>query len=99
MTEGLDTTPGTDTRDEAYVRAHERAEALQGYYIHLLIYIVVNAGLFLINYLTTSGDGGWWFQWTLLGWGIGLAVHTIVVAAPVFSNDWVERKTKRLQQK
>jgi hypothetical protein len=82
--------------DPIYERAHERAETLQGYYIHLLIYLVVNAGLFAINYVSTSGEGGWWFQWTALGWGIGVLIHTIVVVAPVFGNDWVDRKTSKL---
>jgi len=97
MNQETNTTPVDSGNDPAYARARERAEALQGFYIHLLIYLVVNTGLFLINYVTTSGDGGWWFQWTLLGWGIGLAVHTIVIVAPVFSNDWVDRKARRLQ--
>ena len=30
------------------------------------------AALLLINHFT---PGTWWFQWPLLGWGIGLAFH------------------------
>jgi len=36
---------------------------------HLRTFIMVNGVLFLINVLTR---GPWWFQWPLLGWGIGL---------------------------
>jgi len=39
---------------------------------HLWTYGIVNGALFLINVLT---PGTWWFQWPLLGWGIGLASH------------------------
>ena len=39
---------------------------------HLWSYIIVNCGLFLINVVT---PGPWWFQWPLLGWGIGLAFN------------------------
>ena len=85
--------------DESYARARERAEMLRGYYIHLLVYLVVNAGIFAINWFTTGGDGGWWFQWSLIGWGIGLAVHTVVVIAPVFSEQWVDRKAERLMHR
>lgn len=41
-----------------------------GFRRHLWSYITVNAGLFLINAVT---PGPWWFQWSVLGWGIGLA--------------------------
>jgi hypothetical protein len=82
--------------DAAYVRAHKRAEDLQGLYIHLLVYVVINLGLFAINWIQTGGDGGWWFQWATLGWGIGLLVHILVIVAPVFSEDWTDRKAQRL---
>ncbi len=43
-----------------------------GFYWHLWSYLIVNAGLLLINNFT---PGPWWFQWSVLGWGIGLAFH------------------------
>ena len=43
-----------------------------GFYSHLWSYIMVNTVLLLINILT---PGPFWFQWPLLGWGIGLACH------------------------
>jgi hypothetical protein len=82
--------------EAAYQQARERAEAIQGLYIHLLVYLVINACLFAINWFTTGGDGGWWFVWPLLGWGIGLLIHVLVVVAPVFSSDWVDRKADRI---
>lgn len=45
---------------------------------HLLTYIVVNAGLWLIWYLTgahTYGNSIPWPAWSSFGWGIGLASH------------------------
>jgi hypothetical protein len=82
--------------DRAYIRAHKRAEDLQGLYIHVLVYIVVNLGLFALNWLQRGDGGGWWFQWATLGWGIGLLIHVLVIAAPVFSDDWTDRKAERL---
>ncbi len=42
------------------------------YQQHLWSYIIVITALFLINTMT---PGPWWFQWPMLGWGIGLAFH------------------------
>jgi hypothetical protein len=39
---------------------------------HLWSFIIIIGGLFLIDFFTGKG---WWFQWPLLGWGIGLAFH------------------------
>jgi hypothetical protein len=43
-----------------------------GFYSHLWSYLIVNGALLLINQFT---PGPWWFQWSVLGWGIGLAFH------------------------
>lgn len=40
------------------------------FHAHLWSYAIVNGALFLINLMT---PGPWWFQWPVLGWGIGLA--------------------------
>jgi hypothetical protein len=75
-----------------YEAAKRRAQELQGFYIHLIVYVVVNAGLFAINAITRHG-GGWWFYWGTAGWGIGLLVHAASLLR-VFSPDWVERKAR-----
>lgn len=89
-------TPGFDSRQDDEERRFEiakrRAENLQGFYIHLIVYAVVNAGLFAINALT-RGDGAWWFYWPLGGWGIGLLVH-VATLLRVFSPEWAERKAR-----
>lgn len=85
--------------DEAYARARERAEAVQGLIVHSVVYLAVNVGLFLINWVTTGGDGPWWFYWALLGWGIGLLIHVLTVVVPVFSPGWVERRARRMVER
>ena len=42
------------------------------FHAHLWSYIIVISALILINIMTS---GPWWFQWPLLGWGIGIAFH------------------------
>ena len=85
-------------RDEGYEAARRRAEELQGYYIHLVVYVLVNAGLFAINALTRGGEDGWWFYWPLAGWGIGLLIHTAVTFLGVFGEDWKERKALQIME-
>jgi hypothetical protein len=90
----MQTEPTTD--DPLYRSAHKRAEELQGFYIHLLIYLAVNGGLFVINLLTRHGEGPWWFYWPLAGWGIGLVIHALTTFAGLFSDDWKERKAEQI---
>ena len=70
-----------DSQSEAELRrlAERRAGAKFGFYIHALVYLVVNAGLVAIN-LATSPQV-LWFIWPLFGWWIGLAAHGLGVFA------------------
>jgi signal transduction histidine kinase len=43
-----------------------------GFYVHLMWYLAVVAGLALINVMTTSYP---WFLWPTLGWGFGIFSH------------------------
>jgi hypothetical protein len=70
----------TDDRERELRRqAERRADAKIGFRIHLLVYLLVNAGLLAINLLTTPGQ--LWFFWPMIGWGIGLAAHGTAVFA------------------
>ena len=50
-----------------------------GFHWHLWSYLITNGCLLLINSLV---PGPWWFQWPLIGWGIGLAFHFQSVYLP-----------------
>jgi hypothetical protein len=43
-----------------------------GFHWHLWSYLITCGLLLLINRLT---PGPWWFQWPVIGWGIGLLFH------------------------
>jgi hypothetical protein len=84
--------------NDAYRRAEKRVNELRGFYSHLLTYCIVNAGLFLINYLCTPQH--WWFLWSLLGWGIGLLCHGLTVCrCGVWGETWKERKIAEIMEK
>lgn len=54
-----------------------RAKAKVEFRIHLINYVVINTILAVIN-LTLTPEYIW-FQWPLLGWGIGIILHGIKV--------------------
>ncbi len=63
------------------------------------MYLVVNAGLFAINAVTSGGDGRWWCIWPLVGWGVALLIHGLTIFAGVFSIDWRDRKAMQLYER
>lgn len=76
-------------------RARRRLAAIKGFYIHLFVFVVVLAGLFVIN---VAAGGPWWVLWVFFGWGIGVVAHALTVFghAPQAIADWEERKLKQL---
>ena len=77
-----------DEDQDAQIReaAEKRVEELLGFRQHLLLFVVVNALLFVIWLVIalTAGGGAWfpWFLFPLLGWGIGIFFHAWGVYGP-----------------
>lgn len=83
--------------NEKYARAKKRVENLKAFYIHLMVYVLVNIMLFTINII--SDPDNLWFFYPLAGWGIGLTVHGIsTLAYGKFGADWEERKIKEYME-
>ncbi len=78
---------------ESYKRAEERVEKKLGFYVHLAVYVLVNAVLITID-LSRSPDSHW-FYWPLIGWGIGLAMH----AADVFGGGIGSKMKQRMVER
>ena len=53
-------------------QACRRVKIKTGFYIHGLVYTLVNTALLVANLL---GGGPRWHLAPLLGWGLGLAIH------------------------
>ena len=85
--------------NKRYEKARKRVEELKGFYIHLLVYILVNLGMFILNILTSPGT--LWFYWPLFGWGIGILAHAISVFGirGLFGKEWEERKIRQIMEK
>ena len=70
------TTSDTPQTNAALDRlARKRASAKLGWYIHALVYICVNVMLALMSVVS----GKHWAVFPALGWGLGLAIHGVVV--------------------
>jgi hypothetical protein len=76
--------------------ARRQVSRLRGFYQHLLVFVVINAGLLAINLVVSPGR--LWFYWPLLGWGVWLTLH----AFGTFSHgrwlgaEWEERTLRKL---
>ena len=64
--------------EEIMKLAKKRVILKKSLLIHLMIYIIINALLLAIYFLTTPG-GYFWPIWSISGWGVGLIIHGIVV--------------------
>ena len=92
---------GIQPRDDTLrVQALERLNKKREFRVHVLVFTLVNAFLWLIwgvVYATT----GVWFPWPvfpLFGWGIGLVLHAWdTYRRRPFSASEIERELTRLQ--
>ncbi len=60
-------------KQDRYEQAKKRVEEIKRFYVHLVVYVLVNLGLFAINMIASPGHV--WFFWPALGWGIAVAIH------------------------
>ena len=87
-----------------YKQALKRVKRIKGFYIHLMVYIVVNSGILVATYMSREHNENFWI-WesfnTLFFWGIGLAAHGMSVFMPglIIGKNWEERKINQLMEK
>jgi hypothetical protein len=55
--------------------AKKRVEDRVGLQVHVAMYLLVNTGIIVTWWLTSSSYP--WFVWPLLGWGAGLVAHAL----------------------
>lgn len=87
-----------------YENAIKRIKKIKGFYIHLLVYIVINIMIIVVN-IQNLETGESYFQFknffTAFFWGIGIISHALSVFGPdlFLGNDWEEKKIKELMDK
>lgn len=72
-----------------------RIRAKRGFWIHIVVYIVVNA-LLVVVWAVASG-GYFWPVWPMLGWGIGVIGHylTVFVGSAKISEERIDRELRQ----
>ncbi len=73
----------------------EKAETIVGFKKHLFTYVLINLGLFALDYYDNNRIN--WAYFPLLGWGVGLLSHYIQINS--FGLFSVEKEKERLRNK
>ncbi|NND11587.1 MAG: 2TM domain-containing protein [Flavobacteriaceae bacterium] len=95
-------------KDVAYIMAKHRAEKLKRFYVHGIVFIVVNGFLLLFKVIRNMNNGetfvdallDWSAATTPLIWGIVLGIHAFSVFGPniILGRDWEEAKLKQFMK-
>jgi pheromone shutdown protein TraB len=95
----------SNSPDARYDMAYKRVKRIKGFYVHALVYVLVNAFI-LISAFNRSMIGNevfWqWQTWnTIFFWGIGLLAHGLSVFGRnvFFGSDWEEKKIQEFMDK
>ena len=62
-----------------------RAQQISVFRVHAAVFAVSTLAIFAVNLLVnltaglTSDLSAWWSLWVLIGWGLGIAMHGLVV--------------------
>ncbi len=78
--------PADDHAEQHRVEAARLyVQQLQAFYVHAGVFAGGMIIIFLVNLATNVASGitgewsAWWSAWALIGWGLGIAVHGLVV--------------------
>jgi hypothetical protein len=83
---------------QMYQAASRGAGAKLGFYIHLVIYVLLNIILATVNLVFSPHV--LWFPFPLLGWGIGLLAHGLAVfltRPSTLKKKMIEREMNRMR--
>ncbi len=89
---------------EAYKMAQIKVKKLKNFYIHLIVYILVN-GILLFSRYINFDEYESFFSFrnfsTAFYWGIGLVAHGATVFVPnfAFGKEWEDKKMKEFMEK
>ena len=73
------------TEKQGVEAARRYVEQLHAFYIHACVFTAGMVIIFVVNLATNISAGiardwrAWWSVWAFAGWGIGVAVHGLVV--------------------
>ncbi|TRX16413.1 2TM domain-containing protein [Flavobacterium franklandianum] len=91
--------------DERYNLAYKRVKRIKGFYVHAMVYVLVNAFIIISSYNRSLFGNEVFLRWetfsTALFWGIGLLAHGLSVFGSnlFFGQNWEERKIQEFMEK
>ena len=95
----------TQNSDIKYIKARHKVEKLKRFYIHLVVYLVINTVITVVKIMNNINNGETFneafFDFatviTWLIWGIAIALHAFSVFGIQFllGDDWEERKIEK----
>ena len=77
-----------------YQLAQKYVRKQKDFWIHLAVFVVVNAGLITLNLVESPEK--LWVHWVLIGWGAGLLLNGFQVFGGEIAKNWEEEKIKTL---
>ena len=96
---------GNFNPDDRYELAYKRVKRIKGFYIHALVFMLVNAFIIISSVNSSEMGTEVFFKWgtysTAFFWGIGLLAHGLSVFGRdlFFGADWEERKIKEFMER
>tara|TARA_B110000211_G_scaffold181902_1_gene205872 strand:+ start:119 stop:436 length:318 start_codon:yes stop_codon:yes gene_type:complete len=92
-------------QEDSFIRAKKRVKAIKGFYIHLIVYILVNIfisgiiifGLMKSGYIFEDAFSHFGVHSTWFFWGIGLFFHWLGVfgSTVFFGEKWEKKQLKK----
>jgi len=81
---------------ERTARAAQQVDKRIAFYVHLVVFLLVCAGLAAVNWFATPEV--WWAQWPFLGWGVAVVFHGLCAfnSGPDVVAGWRLRKIREL---
>jgi hypothetical protein len=95
---------GNGVSDEEYHMAYKRVKRIKGFYVHLMVYVLVNIAIIFNHYFEQENYNAllhWQTYITAFFWGIGLVAHGFSVFASelFFGDNWEEKKIREFMNK
>lgn len=82
-------------------RAKKRVDELKGFYIHLLVYLIINTFIIAVMFMSQADKANFSLHWynfsTAIFWGLGLLIHALVTFRlnPFFGKSWENRMIQK----
>jgi hypothetical protein len=91
--------------DQRRQDARLQVQQLRAFYVHVGVFAGSMVVIFLVNLVVNLAAGiagewsAWWSIWALLGWGLGVAVHGLVVwasRARILGSEWEDEQVDKI---